>query len=150
MVQFSYLTDYSIFRNSKCSLSSVAIRGGSRIMNVCTSAWESWITRLWEKLNKLHVWLNCVRSRECRIWRFRETNFQKIFRGSMPPHPLYNSWIRGWPLVSPVTLVLNVQIQNNSIPGQKEWWYRVWMKREVRTSQELWKTRLSCHWENHL
>ena len=53
------------------------------IMNLCTSARESWITRLWEKLNKIHVWINCVRSRECRIWRFRESNFQTFFRGNI-------------------------------------------------------------------
>ena len=35
-----------------------------------------------------------------------------FFRGSMPPNPLYNSCIRGCSaLVSPVTLVLNVQLQ---------------------------------------
>ena len=53
------------------------------IMNLCTSARESWITRLWEKLNKMHVSINCVRSRECRIWRFRESNFQTFFRGNI-------------------------------------------------------------------
>ena len=69
------------------------------IMNLCTSALESWITRLWEKLKKMHVWINCVRSRECRIWRFREYNFQNFFRGSVPPGlPLYNSSIRSWQL----------------------------------------------------
>ena len=45
-------------------------------MNLCTSAQESWITRLWEKLNKIEVWINCVRSRECKIWRFRPSDFQ--------------------------------------------------------------------------
>ena len=69
------------------------------IMNLCTSARESWITRLWEKLNKMHVWINCVRARECGIWRFRESrNFQK-FSGEQapgPPPPLYNSSIQGW------------------------------------------------------
>ena len=78
------------------------------IMNLCTSARESWITRLWEKLNKMHVSINCVRSRECRIWRFRESNFQTFFRGSMPPY-IIRVFGADSPLVSPVTLVLNVQ-----------------------------------------
>ena len=57
------------------------------IMNLCSAARESWVTRLWEKLNKIHVWINCVRSSECRIWRFRGSNFQKCFGGSIPPTP---------------------------------------------------------------
>ena len=30
---------------------------------------------------------NCVRSSECRIWRFRGSNFQTFFGGSMPQDP---------------------------------------------------------------
>ena len=84
------------------------------IMNLCTSARESWITRLWEKLNKMHVWINCVRARECGIWRFRESrNFQK-FSGEQapgPPPPPYiiRAFRADSPLVSPVTLVFYVQ-----------------------------------------
>ena len=63
------------------------------IMNLCfknmgiihTSARESWITRLWEKLIKIHVWINCVRPRECSIWRFWESNFQFPFSGGACP-----------------------------------------------------------------
>ena len=50
----------------------------ARIMNLCTSAQESWITRLWENLNKIDVSINCVRSREWKIWRFRPSAM--IFR----------------------------------------------------------------------
>ena len=125
------------------------------IMNLFTSARESWITRLWEKLNKMHIWINCVRARECGIWRFRDSNFQKCFRGSKPPdHPyIIRAFGADSPLVSPVTLVLNVQFQKkkNSTPGQKGWLYRAWMKTEqlteVWTPKKLYKTRLSCHWD---
>ena len=89
------------------------------IMNLCTSARESWITRLWEKLNKIHVWINCVRSRECRIWLLRESNFQKFFRGTFPWTPLYNWCNRGWQSACFTNnLVLNVQWQKNSMPRQ--------------------------------
>ena len=27
------------------------------------------------------IWINCVRSRECTMWRFRESNFQNFFPG---------------------------------------------------------------------
>ena len=62
-------------------------------MNLCfknmgiihTSARESWITRLWEKLIKIHVWINCVRPKECSIWRFWESNFQFPFSGGACP-----------------------------------------------------------------
>ena len=53
---------------------------------------------------------------------FPRDQFSKKFSGEACPRTPYI--IRGFradsPLVSPVTLMLNVQIQNNSIPGQKE------------------------------
>ena len=79
----------------------------ARIMNLCSSAQESRITRLWEKLNKIDVWINCVRSREWKIWRFRLYDFQIFCLGSMPR----NVFGADSPLVSPVILVLNVQLQ---------------------------------------
>ena len=65
------------------------------------------------KLNEIDVWINCVRSRECRICRFRESNFHFFSGGACPRTPLYNSCIRGWQYTcfSWVTLVLNVQLQ---------------------------------------
>ena len=51
--------------------------------------------------------INCFRSRECRIWRFRLSDFQIFLRGSLPR----NAFGADSPLVSPVTLVLNVQLQ---------------------------------------
>ena len=78
------------------------------IMNLCTSARESWITRLWEKLNKIHVWINCVRSRECRIsWRFRESNFQDFSWETCPRTPyIIPAFGADSPLVSLITLCL--------------------------------------------
>ena len=101
------------------------------IMNLCTSARESWITRLWEKLNKMHVWINCVRSRECGIWRFRGSKFWKNFPGEhATPYPPYI--IRAFgddsPLVSPVTLVLTVQF-----PPKK---FHTWTKRMIIPSMD--------------
>ena len=97
-------------------------------MNLCTSARESWTTRLWEKLNKMHVWINCVRARECGIWRFRESNFQKIFLWASPRTPPPPYIIRAFgadsPLVSPVTLVLNVQFLHT------------WTKRMITSSMD--------------
>ena len=94
------------------------------IMNLCPSARESWITRLWEKLNKMHVSINCVRSgRECKIWRFRESNFQTFFRGNMPPY-IIRAFGADSPLVSPVTLVLNVQFLHT------------WTKRMITSSMD--------------
>ena len=61
------------------------------ITNLCISARESWKTRLWEKLKKILVWINCVRSRECRIWRFRGSNFQ-IFSGGTRTHYLIRAF----------------------------------------------------------
>ena len=58
------------------------------IMNLCTSARESRIivTRLWEKLNKIHVWINCVLSRWCMIWRFRDSpQVSSFFSGAACP-----------------------------------------------------------------
>ena len=122
------------------------------IMNLCfknmgiihTSARESWITRLWEKRFKIHVWINCVRPRECSLWRFWESNFQFPFSGGACPRtplpPLYNSCIRGWHSVSSFqssNLELNVQLQENSIPIQNEWWYRVWMKQKFERRRKL-------------
>ena len=79
------------------------------IMNLCTSARESWITRLWEKLNKIHVWINCVRSRECRIWRFNsEGPILIFFSGETCPRTPYiiRVFEANSPLVPPITLCL--------------------------------------------
>ena len=66
------------------------------------------------KLNKIDVSITCVWSRECRICSFRESNYQFFFLwGSMPPNPPHMIGVFGADstLVSPVTLVLNVQLQ---------------------------------------
>ena len=57
--------------------------------------------------------INCVRPRECSICRFRESNFHFFFfRGSMPWTPyIICPFGADGTLVSPVTLVLNVQLQ---------------------------------------
>ena len=111
-------------------------------MNLCTSARESWITRLWEKLNKIHVWINCVRSSECRTWRFLGSNFQKFFGGSMLPDPpppcITHAFGADSLLVSTVIWYL-MQLQKNSIPGQNEWWYRVWIKQKFEHQRNTTK-----------
>ena len=111
--------------------------GGTRKWPICLTLKWLWKQRTgimndetenW-KLNKIDVWINCVRSRECRICRFRESNFQFFFPGEHAPEPPYI--IRAFgadstpALVSAVTLVLNVQLQKNSIPGQNEYWETV-------------------------
>ena len=61
-----------------------------RITNLCTWARESWKTRVWEKLNKIDVWINGVRSSECRTWHFRESRIFKYFSaGNMSLDPLW-------------------------------------------------------------
>ena len=105
------------------------------IMNLCTSARESWITRLWEKLNKIHGWINCVRSRECRIWRLQESNFQ-------PPY-IISAFGADSTLVSPVTLCLMFSYIKNSMPRQNEWWYQVWMKQKFEHQRIQNETKLS-------
>ena len=67
-----------------------------RIVNLCTWARESWKTRVWEKLNKIDVWINCVRSNECRTWHLRESRKFKYFSGGTCPWAPYNSCIRDW------------------------------------------------------
>ena len=118
------------------------------IMNLCTSARESWITRLWEKLNKIHVWINCVRSREGRIWRFREFNFQKLFRehATEPPY-IISAFGADSPLVSSITLCLmfsykklHAKAKRMMIPSLNE--AEVWTPKNTTG-------RLSCPWENH-
>ena len=95
------------------------------IMNLCTSARESWITRLWEKLNKIHVWINCVRSRECRIWRFRESNFQKFFRGTCPRPPyIIRAFGADSPLVSPIVQLQKPPCQDKTNDDIKSEWSR--------------------------
>ena len=100
------------------------------IMNLCTSARESWITRLLEKLNKIHVWINCVRSRECGIIGVSESPIFKNFSGGACPGPHYiiRAFGADSPLVSPVTLVPNVhtlcsvtkkKIENRSLNTKK-------------------------------
>ena len=71
--------------------------------------------------------------------------FKKIFR---PPY-IIRTFGADSPLVSPVTLLLNAQLQKKSIPGQNdtEWyetnmkWYRLSMKTEVWTPKKLYKSR---------
>ena len=58
------------------------------------------------KLNKIDVWINCVRSRECMICRFRESNVPE------PPYIIRTFWADST-LISPVTLVLNFQLQKS-------------------------------------
>ena len=88
---------------------------------------ESWIVKTCKKYESLYLGsvimnnetlrkaqqnrrmpgINCVRSRECRIWRFRLSDFQIFVQGSL----LRNAFGADSPLVSPVTLLLNVQLQ---------------------------------------
>ena len=64
------------------------------------------------KLNTIDVWTNCVRSRECRVCRFRESNFHFFSGGACPRTPyIIRAFGADNALVSPVTLVLNVQLQ---------------------------------------
>ena len=101
------------------------------IMNLCTSARESWITRLWEKLNKIHLWINCVRSRNAGYGVSESPIFKNVSGGTCPGIPLYNSCIWGWQSARfSNKLVLSVQLQKHSIPRQNEWWYQVWMKQK--------------------
>ena len=77
------------------------------IRNPCTSAQESWITRLWEKLN---IWI--LRSIQgIQDMAFPRVQFSNIFRGEYASGPPYiiRAFGAASPLVSPVTLVLNVQ-----------------------------------------
>ena len=107
-------------------------------MNLCTSARESWITRLWEKLNKIHVWINCVRSRECRIWRFRGSNLNFFFRGNMPRTPyIIRVFEANSPLVPPITLCLmfiykklHAKTKRMMIPSLNE--AEVWTQRNTK------------------
>ena len=62
------------------------------------------------KFNKIDLWINCVRSRECRICRFRESNFQFFFSGGAYPY-IIRAFGANSALVSAVTLVFNVQLQ---------------------------------------
>ena len=69
------------------------------------------------KLNKIDAWINCVRSRECRICRFWESNFQFFFPEEHAREPPYIICAIGADstLLSPATLALNaVQLQKSS------------------------------------
>ena len=88
---------------------------------------ESWIVKTCKKYESLYLGsvimnnetlrkaqqnrrmsgINCVRSRESRIRRFRLSDFQIFLQGSL----LRNAFGADSPLVSPVTLLLNVQLQ---------------------------------------
>ena len=105
----------------------------------------SWVTRLWEKLNKIHVWINCVRSSKCWIWRFRGSNFQTFFGGEyvLGPPCITNAFGADNRLVSTVIWYL-MQLQKNSIPEQNEWWYRVWTKQKFGHQKKHYKTKLNC------
>ena len=90
------------------------------IMNLCTSVWESRIivTRLWEKLNKIHVWINCVRSRWCRVWRFRDSlQFSNFSPGQHAPRSPYiiRAFRTDSPLVSPITWCLMFSYNESGI-----------------------------------
>ena len=116
------------------------------IMNLCTSAQESWITRLWEKLNKIQVkidvWINCVRSRECRTWRFHRPIFKFFCRGACPgTHSgltvrLFLQW--HW--------VLNVQLQKTphldktNEDTEKQWSKIYIILVENRSLDTTWET----------
>ena len=88
---------------------------------------ESWIVKTCKKYESLYLGsvimnnetlrkaqqnrrmsgINCVRSRESRIRRFRLSDFQIFLQGSL----LRNAFGADSPLVSPVILLLNVQLQ---------------------------------------
>ena len=97
------------------------------IMNLCTLARESLITRLWEKLNKIHVWISCVWSLQgMQNMEFPRVQFLNIFPGGGGACPRAPCIIRAFGLVS---------YKNNSIPTarQNEWlhpsesgWSRTW------------------------
>ena len=94
-----FLNQLKIIKSiSSASLTSMTFifGDGSVIMNLCTSARESWKTRVWEKLNKIDAWINCVRSSECRTWHFRESRIFKYFSEGKCPWTPYNSCIRDW------------------------------------------------------
>ena len=97
-------------------------------------------TKNW-KLNTINVWINCVPFRECRICRFRESSFHFFFPGehASEPHYIIRTFGADSTLVSPVTLVLNVQLLKNSIRGQNEWWYRETVVQNLHNS--LWKQK---------
>ena len=60
------------------------------------------------------------------------------------PRPLYNSCIRGWQSACfSSNLVLNVQLQKNSMRRQNEWWYQVWMKQKFEHQIIQNETKLS-------
>ena len=106
-----------------------------RIINLCTSARESWITRLWEKLNKIHVWINCVRSREYRSWRFRGELRSRT--------PLYNSCIQGWQSACfSNNLVLSFQYQKTPCQDKTNDDTKSEWSRSLNTKE--YKTRLKC------
>ena len=124
-------------------------------MTLCTSAGESWITRLKGKLNKINIYISSVRSMECRIWRFRESNFQKFSRGNIRGECSQNplSVIRAFeadsqlafPVPSPAWCLMFMPVikKRMMIPSLHEG--EVWAPKELH----MYKTRLSCHWENH-
>ena len=125
-------------------------------MNRCTSARESWITSLWEKRNKIDVWIT-----ECRIWRFRESKFQFFLGGggNMPPDPLYNSCVRAtvrlflqwrWCLKFSNKKLVHIWAKGMMIlrnSGQEI--YIILDETEVWTAKKIRKTRQNSPWEIH-
>ena len=107
----------------------------ARIVNLCTSAQESWITRLWEKLNKIDVRINYVRSREWKIWRFRPSAM--IFR--------FFSWGAYPGMHSGLTVRLFLQWYWCLMFSYKK--LHTWTKR-MMIPKKLYKTRLRSHCEN--
>ena len=66
------------------------------------------------KLNKIDVWINCVRSGQgMQDMSFPRVQFSVFFSGGACPEPPYiiRAFGADSTLVSPVTLVLNVQLQ---------------------------------------
>ena len=104
----------------------------------------SWVTRLWEKLNKIHVWINCVRSSKCWIWRFRGSNFQTFFGGEyvFGPPCITNAFGADSRLVSTVIWCL-MQLQKNSIQWTKRMMIPSLDETEVWTPKKHYKTKLN-------
>ena len=116
---------------------------------IFTSARESRITRLWEKLNKIHVWINCVRSRECRIWRFRESNFQNFFSGGTCPRTPYiiRAFGADSPLVFPITLCLVFSYKNTPCQDKRNDDTKSEWSRRLNTKERAWisqRTQSAC------
>ena len=122
------------------------------IMNLCTSARESWVTRLWswERLNKIQYELIAFDPVNAGYGVSEGPIFKHFSGGACPRTPCITHAFRAdSPLVSTVIWCL-MQLQKNSIPS---WTKRMMIpsldETELWTPKKHYKTRLSCHWENH-